>query len=219
MERKAKKFRLAPKAGIDLFCFQTRSGCSFFEILEEHNPKDIAVLQLSQNINLQELAQRAIDFYEHSTDELQEFETIPPIPPPTSLEPSSIPSNPSIPLSSTSLPTRSLKRLAPCDESPCTEPTQSRKHRQRAKRRKTKVAQDGHTRGEGYSFTKLVLPSVAFETCFESKDLPIAEGGYIGTKGSYYGAKVKRDIEELQKKGFTYVPWKGRYVHSFLPST
>ncbi|KAF9058316.1 hypothetical protein BDP27DRAFT_1372798 [Rhodocollybia butyracea] len=45
----------------------------------------------------------------------------------------------------------------------------------------------------------------------ESKELPIAEGGWIAANSSYYGAKVKRNLEDMKAKGFTHVPWKGRW--------
>ncbi|KAF9033683.1 hypothetical protein BDP27DRAFT_1409754 [Rhodocollybia butyracea] len=44
----------------------------------------------------------------------------------------------------------------------------------------------------------------------ESKELPIAEGGWTAANSSYYGAKVKRNLEDMKAKGFTHVPWKGR---------
>lgn len=88
--------------------------------------------------------------------------------------------------------------------------TQSSNNRRRKKRRTEKQEVHGHPRGSGRAFEKHVLTSVPIESDLQGKELPIAEGGWIATNASYYGAKAKRTLEEMKAKGFTHIPWQGK---------
>ncbi|KAF9027690.1 hypothetical protein BDP27DRAFT_1437082 [Rhodocollybia butyracea] len=57
---------------------------------------------------------------------------------------------------------------------------------------------------------RYVLTMAPLHSELKSKALPIAEGGWIATNASCYGAKVKRNLEDMKAKGFTHIPWKGK---------
>lgn len=87
---------------------------------------------------------------------------------------------------------------------------QSSNNRRRSKRRAEKRETHGHPCGSGRAFEKYVLPSAPVETELQGEELPIAEGGWIAANASYYGAKVKRNLEDMKAKGFTHIPWQGK---------
>lgn len=87
---------------------------------------------------------------------------------------------------------------------------QSSNNRRRAKRRSEIRKSDGHPRGSGLAFQKYLLSVIPVQTDLQSENLPIAEGGWVAANANYYGAKAKREVEDMKAKGFTHIPWKGR---------
>lgn len=163
------------------------------EIISDNNPSDLAVLEIDVSVDLNALAKQAVD--SSDADELEEPEV-----PPTA-------STCKHPLQDSDMDEPPAKRAAIPDQPP---KAQSSNNRRRARRRAQKLDSLGHPRGSGLAFQKYLLNTVPICTEMQSKALPIAEGGWVATNASYYGAKTKRTVESMKEMGFTHIPWKGR---------
>ncbi|KAF8828333.1 hypothetical protein HHX47_DHR4000477 [Lentinula edodes] len=201
------------------FVRMTRSGRSFLEMLDKNDPEDLAVVQLDFAIDMGLLAQQAVDDAEVVEQEGW------PMPLPSASVPLAtgiIPSEASLfsPEEYIPMETNPLKRRrTPSPETPSKHfssltsdlPRPQRSNNRRRRRRRAEgIAKDGHPRGSGKAFEWFVLTAEPIRTHLESEELPIAEGGWVAANCSYYGAKVKRELEKMKAQGFTHIPWKGK---------
>lgn len=187
-------------------------------MIDKNDPEDLAVVQLDFAIDMGLLAQQAVDDAEVIEQEGW-LMTLPSasVPLATGIIPSEaslfnpeeyvpMKTNP-LKRSRTHSPETPSKRFSLTSDLP--RPQRSN-NRHRRRHRAEGIAKDGHPRGSGKAFERFVLTAEPIRTHLESEELPIAKGGWVAANCSYYGAKVKRELEKMKAQGFTHIPWKGK---------